>query len=69
MKFDRSLGTTTPGIPASAGRATVECMAHLLWLTGHSPSSALAIPAIGQPTLQDRLTRLVPACRDVLFIS
>jgi hypothetical protein len=34
--------------------------AHLLWLTGNSPSSALAISASGQ-TLQDHLSRLVPA--------
>jgi hypothetical protein len=61
MKFDYSLGSPTPGIPASAERATVECTAHLLWLTGHSPSSASAIPDIGQQTLHDRLSRLVPA--------
>jgi hypothetical protein len=60
MKFDRSLGTLTPGIPASAERATVEGTDHLLWLTGHSPSSAATIEVIGQ-TLQDRLSRLAPA--------
>jgi hypothetical protein len=60
MKFDRSLGTLTPGIPASAERATVEGTDHLLWLTGHSSSSAATIEVIGQ-TLQDRLSRLAPA--------
>jgi hypothetical protein len=60
MKFDRSLGTLTPGIPASAERATVEGTDHLLWLTGHSPSSAATIEVIGQQTLQDRLC-LAPA--------
>jgi hypothetical protein len=55
MKFDRSLGTLTPGIPASAERATVEGTDHLLWLTGHS-SSAATIEVIGQQTLQDRLS-------------
>jgi hypothetical protein len=61
MKFDRSLGRLlTPGIPASAERATVEGTDHLLWLTGHSPSSAATIEVIGQ-TLQDRLSRLAPA--------
>jgi hypothetical protein len=60
MKFDRSLRSPTPGIPASAERAAVECTAHLLWLTGNSPSSALATSASGQ-TLQDRISRLVPA--------
>jgi hypothetical protein len=28
MKFDRSFGSSTPGIPASAERATVKCKAH-----------------------------------------
>jgi hypothetical protein len=32
MKFDRSLGTLTPGIPASAERATVEGTDHLFGL-------------------------------------
>jgi hypothetical protein len=36
--------------------ATVEGTDHLLWLTGHSPSSAQAIEVIGQQTLQDRLS-------------
>jgi hypothetical protein len=54
------LGSPTPGTPASAERATVECTAHLLWLTGNSPSIALATSASGQ-TLQDRLSPLVPA--------
>jgi hypothetical protein len=57
MKFDRSLGTLTPGIP-SAERATVEGTDHLLWLTGHSSSSAATIEVIGQQTLQDRLSWL-----------
>jgi hypothetical protein len=60
MKFDRSLRSMTHGMPASAERATVECTTHLLWLTRKSPSSALATSASGQ-TLQDRLSRLVPA--------
>jgi hypothetical protein len=60
IKFHRSLGSPTPGIPASAERATVECTAHLLWLTGNSLSSALATSTSGQ-TLEDRLSRLVPA--------
>jgi hypothetical protein len=60
MKFDRSLGFPTHGIPASAEGATVECTAHIIWLTGHSPSSVLAILSMGQKTLQDRLSRLVP---------
>jgi hypothetical protein len=72
MKFDRYLGSPTPGIPASteratvectanlAERATVECTAHLFRLTGNNPSSALASSASGQ-TLQDRLSRLVLA--------
>jgi hypothetical protein len=59
MKFDRSHGSPTPGIPASAERAAIECTAHLLWLTGNSPISALAASASGQ-TLKDRLSRLVP---------
>jgi hypothetical protein len=61
MEFDHSFGSSTPGIPASAERTTVECMAHLLWLTGHSPSSASVIPVIGSQTLQGHLSRLVPA--------
>jgi hypothetical protein len=48
MKFDRSLGSPTPGIPTSADRGTVECTPSLLWLTGNSPSSAGANEAIGQ---------------------
>jgi hypothetical protein len=60
MKFDHSLGAPTPGIPASAKPATAECTAHLSWITGNSPSIALATSASGQ-TLQDRLSRLVPA--------
>jgi hypothetical protein len=60
MKFYRTLGSPAPGIPASAERATVECTAHHLWLTGNSPSSALATSASGQ-ALKDRLSRLVPA--------
>jgi hypothetical protein len=60
MKFDRSLGSTTPGISASAQRATLECTAQLLWLTGHSPSSASLLLVLGSQTLRDRLSWLVP---------
>jgi hypothetical protein len=49
-----TLGSPTPGIPASAERATVECTAYLLWLMGNSPSSAFATSASGQ-ALKDRL--------------
>jgi hypothetical protein len=41
MKFNRYLGSPTPGIPASAERATVEYTTYLVWLTGNSPSSVL----------------------------
>jgi hypothetical protein len=46
--------TLTPGIPASAERATVEGTDHL----GHGTqsSSAATIEVIGQQTLQDRLS-------------
>jgi hypothetical protein len=61
MQFDRSLGSSTPEIPASTERATVECKAQTLWLTGHSPMSTSLIPVLGSQTLQDHLSRLVPA--------
>ena len=63
MKFDRLLGSPTPGIPASAERATVECTAAFLWLTGNNPSSAAALAATGHTTLQDRLSLLAPGTR------
>ena len=60
-KLGLSLCSPTPDILSAADRTTAECTAHIIWLTGHSPPTALAIPAIGQGTLQDRLSRSVPA--------
>jgi hypothetical protein len=54
------LGSPTPGISSTAERAIIECIAHIMWLTGHNPTAAFAILPSGQRTLQDRLSRLVP---------
>jgi hypothetical protein len=60
MQINPSLGAPTPGLPLTAERATIDGTAHIIWLTGYIPTTALASP-IGQGTLQDRQSRLESA--------
>jgi hypothetical protein len=54
MKFT-TLGYPTPLLPPTAVRATIECSAQSIWLTGHSPSIANVATSMEQGTLQSRI--------------
>jgi hypothetical protein len=69
MKF--SLGHPATGIPVAAERATVVCVYHSIWLTGHSPTAVLDDPSLVPDTLSLHLLKVVPdtswAIQQVLF--